>query len=137
MGPAQIFEIQKINMKGKIGMKKRIVSVVLVLALALCAFPFSAFADSQEVNREANIEVASDNPNLSNKDIILKRSNVMFRKRPNRQCESWGQLQSGERIHVIEDACIISDGEKWSRVSARGHVGYVASYLLWPCIILG
>ena len=79
-------------------MKKRIFSVVIAFALALCAFPLSAFADAPEKasNNEPEIVEARHG-----ETITMCHTDVVVRSAPGTNNSKVGTLYVGQRVTVI------------------------------------
>lgn len=117
-------------------MKKKLIVVFLVLVMAVCVFPISAFADSpsdEEVMPRYVVKYR----------VEEGRTDVSLRRQPGLSSEVIGYVQGGEYFDPIWDQTAengnttyvtgMIDGHKWAHVSMHPYttwantVGFIAN----------
>ncbi len=74
-------------------MKKRLISALLVLVLAICVFPVSAFA--------ANLNESGDFAPMSALSYYINANNVNLRSGPGTSYTSGGQVNNGDTLEFV------------------------------------
>ena len=121
-------------------MKKRIISLVIVLALALCAFPLSAFADNANESPDAEVMYEPwDETDKDGTDIVMRQhTDVIIRERPTVHSKKLDTLYVGDVVHIIDWKISRNtvDGYYWARIrhynadTQKTIYGYSANSLL-------